>query len=117
MSSAVGGVYVLDMGEPVKIDDLARQMILLHGLRPDHDIAVRYTGLRPGEKLFEEIFYEAEQVCPTDADGVLSAFAETADWTDLEPRVSRLLETAATHDDQAALALLGALAPEFVRNA
>ena len=117
VSSAVGGVYVLDMGEPVKIDDLARQMILLHGLRPDHDIAVRYTGLRPGEKLFEEIFYEAEQVCPTDADGVLSAFAETADWTDLEPRVSRLLETAATHDDQAALALLGALAPEFVRNA
>ena len=117
VSSAEGGVYVLDMGEPVKIDDLARQMILLHGLRPGHDIEVRYTGLRPGEKLFEEIFYQAEQVRPTDADGVLSAFAEPADWADLEPRVSQLLETAARHDDQAALALLGALAPEFVRPA
>jgi FlaA1/EpsC-like NDP-sugar epimerase len=115
--SAEGGVYVLDMGESVKIDDLARQMILLHGLKPDHDIAVRYTGLRPGEKLFEEIFYEAEQVRQTDADGVLSAFAEPANWEELEPPVARLLETAARHDDAAALALLGALAPEFVRPA
>jgi len=115
VTSAEGGVYVLDMGEPVKIDDLARQMILLHGLKPDHDIAVRYTGLRPGEKLFEEIFYEAEQVRPTDADGVLSAFAEAANWAELEPRVTRLLETASRHDDQATLALLGVLAPEFVR--
>lgn len=114
-SSAEGGVYVLDMGEPVKIDDLARQMILLHGLKPDQDIVVRYTGLRPGEKLFEEIFYEAEQVRQTEADGVLSAFAEPANWAQLEPRVTKLLETAARHDDQAALAMLSALAPEFVR--
>ena len=48
-----GGVYVLDMGEPVRIDRLARQMIQLHGLRPDEDIVVEYVGLRPGEKLFE----------------------------------------------------------------
>lgn len=113
--NADGGVYVLDMGEPVKIDDLARQMILLHGLKPDHDIIVRYTGLRPGEKLFEEIFYAAEQVRLTDADGVLSAFAESASWTELEPQVLRLLESAERHDDQATLTLLGALAPEFVR--
>lgn len=117
LSRDTGGVYVLDMGDAVKIDDLARQMILLHGLKPDLDIEVKYTGLRPGEKLFEEIFYGAEEVRETSADGVLSAHAESTDWVELGPRVSRLLEVAARHDDASTLALLGELAPEFVRSA
>ena len=58
---ARGEVYVLDMGRPVKIVDLARQMITLSGLRPDVDVAVRYTGLRPGEKLSEELFESDER--------------------------------------------------------
>jgi FlaA1/EpsC-like NDP-sugar epimerase len=57
-----GRVFVLDMGQPIRIVDLARQMIRLAGLQPDRDIAIRFTGLRPGEKLFEEVFHGEEKL-------------------------------------------------------
>ena len=113
--SGTGGVFVLDMGDPVRIDDLARQMILLHGLRPDKDIAIAYTGLRPGEKLYEEIFYADEAVHRTDADGVFSAYERPADWADLEGPVEALITTAWARDDAETLHRLGQLVPEFVR--
>jgi FlaA1/EpsC-like NDP-sugar epimerase len=55
-----GEIFVLDMGEPVPIRYLAEQMIRLSGHRPEQDIAIKYIGLRPGEKLFEELFYPSE---------------------------------------------------------
>jgi FlaA1/EpsC-like NDP-sugar epimerase len=70
-----GKIMVLDMGKPVKIVDLARQMIRLAGLKPDADIKITYTGLRPGEKLYEELFSESEQLTPSGADGVHLAAA------------------------------------------
>ena len=106
-------VFVLDMGEPVRIDDLARQLIRLHGLRPDVDVAVAYTGLRPGEKLTEEIFYAAEDVARTAVDGVMSARADAADWGELEARVKALLHAAAVPDRPATIAQLQALEPAF----
>lgn len=70
-----GRICVLDMGDPVRIVDLARTMISLAGLRPEVDIPISFTGLRPGEKLFEELFEEGEMTVPSGADGVFVATA------------------------------------------
>ena len=110
-----GGVYVLDMGEPVKIDQLARQMIQLHGLRPDVDIAIDYVGLRPGEKLFEEIFYDAETVRPTGVDGVLCAHDDAPAWAALDAPIAALMAAAAARDEAQVIARLQALEPAFRR--
>jgi O-antigen biosynthesis protein WbqV len=64
-TTLVGRVFALDMGSPVKIVDLARQMIRLAGLQPGKDVAIEFTGLRPGEKLFEEVFHAGERIDPT----------------------------------------------------
>jgi O-antigen biosynthesis protein WbqV len=108
-----GRIYVLDMGEPVRIDDLARQLIQLHGLRPQVDIAIEYSGLRPGEKLFEEIFYDAEAVRQTSVDGVLAAFDPAPNWATLAGPVADLLAAATARDEIAVVRLLQALEPAF----
>ncbi|HHV84012.1 MAG TPA: polysaccharide biosynthesis protein, partial [Tepidanaerobacter syntrophicus] len=60
-----GEIFILDMGDPVKIDDLAKDMIRLSGLEPNQDIEIKYTGLRPGEKLFEELLLNEEGLTAT----------------------------------------------------
>lgn len=110
-----GPIYVLDMGEPVRIDELARQMIRLHGLRPDEDIKILYSGLRPGEKLYEEIFYGAETVRQTPVDGVLAAAEALPSWEELEGLVVALARAAEARDEAETLRLLKVLVPPFRR--
>lgn len=71
-----GEIFVLDMGEPVKIVDLARQLIELNGLRPDEDIEIEFVGLRPGEKLFEELSYQGENIKPTNHPKIMRFVAQ-----------------------------------------
>jgi O-antigen biosynthesis protein WbqV len=112
-----GGIFVLDMGEPVKIVDLARQMIRLAGLRPDIDIKIQFSGLRPGEKLFEELFHGSEQTAPTGFAGLLMASPRTADFPLVAAAIADIEAAATAGDAAAALAILALLVPEFAHNA
>ncbi len=95
---AGGEIFVLNMGEPVKIDYLARQMIRLAGKVPDEDIEVRYTGLRPGEKLAEELFHPEERLAPTAYEKILLAEGRALD-TDSFWKLFEELRVAVEHDD------------------
>jgi O-antigen biosynthesis protein WbqV len=111
-----GKVMVLDMGQPVKIVDLARQMIRLAGLRPDEDIKIIFTGLRPGEKLYEELFSPDEELIPSGADGVRLAKAPTVELAQLQQTLANyatLLQAGMT--EAASIARLEELVPEFKR--
>jgi len=108
-----GRIFVLDMGEPVRIVDLARQMIRLAGLRPDHDIRLHFTGLRPGEKLFEEIFHGAEPPLPTERPGILAAEPRVVLLEELEPALDDLAQACIAHQPGLALAILHRLVPEY----
>ncbi len=75
-----GEIFVLDMGEPINITYLARQMIRLSGKEPDKDIQIEYTGLRPGEKLFEELFHPSEQLAKTQHVKLFKAKYREIEW-------------------------------------
>jgi FlaA1/EpsC-like NDP-sugar epimerase len=102
---ATGGeLFMLDMGKPVKIGDLVKRLIRLRGLRVGHDIAIEYTGLRPGEKLTEELVFADERASSTAISSIYVVKDDTApDLKDLEQRVALLVEIA-THDDPEAIA-------------
>jgi O-antigen biosynthesis protein WbqV len=108
-----GRIFVLDMGEPVKIVHLARQMVRLAGLRPDIDVKIEFTGLRPGEKLFEEIFHGAEAPVPTERDGILVATARPLDLARVGAAIQDLEAACRRQDQAAALAVLRQLVPEY----
>ena len=107
-----GEVFVLDMGEPITIDYLARQMIQLSGLRPDDDIQIRYVGLRPGEKMTEELLYE-EEITQTRHDKLLLAAPRHLNTATFARDIASLRE-ACDHFDEAALrAQLSSIVPDF----
>ncbi|MDE7548159.1 nucleoside-diphosphate sugar epimerase/dehydratase [Acetobacter fabarum] len=111
-----GGIFVLDMGEPVKIVDLARQMIRLAGLKPDEDIAIHFTGLRAGEKLYEELFHGRETSVPTAAPGLLMATPRVVEMDEVRNAVDQITAYARHGDVCAALQALRRLVPEFDHN-
>ena len=108
-----GRVFVLDMGEPVLILDLAKRMIEASGLTPGKDIEIRFTGLRPGEKLFEEIFLDTDKLVRTGADGVLLGSPAMIDLPLLSPRLTDVIKAAQAADQISLDEAVHALVPEF----
>ena len=108
-----GRIFVLDMGDPVKILDLAKRMITAYGMKPGEDIEIKFTGLRPGEKLFEEIFLDTEKLIKTGADGVLLASPAMIDLPLLAPRLCDVIEHAREADLAGLDEAVHHLVPEF----
>jgi O-antigen biosynthesis protein WbqV len=108
-----GGVFVLDMGEPVRIVDLARQMIRLAGKEPERDVPIVFTGLRPGEKLYEELFDASEMRLPAVASGVLMARPYPVDAAELRRALSQLAEACDQGDATALRAVLARAVPGY----
>ena len=109
-----GEIFVLDMGQPVKVAYLAEQMIRLSGKVPGKDIKIVYTGLRPGEKLFEELFYEQEQLNKTGHKKILLAQSAPADWERLNRLVDAMALACSNYDEATQRVLLRELVPEMV---
>jgi O-antigen biosynthesis protein WbqV len=110
---ARGKIFVLDMGEPVKIVDLARQMIRLAGKRPERDVAIVYTGLRPGEKLHEALFHAAETPVPTANPALRLAASRTSDYAVLARSIDELEEQARIGNRGRVIDLLHRFVPEY----
>jgi len=108
-----GEIFVLDMGEPIKISYLAEQMIRLSGKVPGKDIEIAFTGLRPGEKLYEELFHEQECLAPTTHSKIMLARSRQVDWDALSAVLSEM-EAACDEFNEGHLRMLIAnLVPEF----
>ena len=106
-------IFIFDMGKPVKIADMARRMIKLAGLQPDKDIQIVYTGLRPGEKLYEELLYNKENATPTANPKIFRGISIERDYAKVEPALRRLVEVAHTDNKEETVALLKQIVPEF----
>lgn len=109
-----GKLFVLDMGAPVRIADLARQMIRLAGKRPDIDIPIKYVGLRPGEKLHEELLHARETLVESPQSGLLLAAPRPGILQILAREIDSLEAAVLDDDEDAALRLLRRAIPEFI---
>jgi len=108
-----GEIFVLDMGEPIKIKYLAEQMIRLAGKEPGEDIEIEYTGLRPGEKLFEELFHPSEALVQTEHEKLFKACFRAVDWDELTQTIRMIQNACNAHQTDELLILLKSLVPEF----
>ena len=107
-------IFIFDMGKPVRIVDLAKKMISLSGLRKDIDIQIKYTGLRPGEKLYEELLYKRECTMPTDNPKIFRAQTIRYEHDLIREHVNHLLATAYTYNKLETVRYMKLIDPEFV---
>ncbi len=109
-----GEIFVLDMGEPVRIVDLARELITLSGFRPGEDIDIVFTGLRPGEKLFEELSIEGEDMVPTKHPKIAVWKNILIDRQSLRANIQKLVDLAATQDYARIVQEIKVLIPNYI---
>jgi FlaA1/EpsC-like NDP-sugar epimerase len=109
-----GEIFIFDMGESVKIIDLAKQMIKLSGLELGRDIQLVYTGLRPGEKLYEELLANKENTMPTHHPRILIGKVRTYDWQEVQSKIKELVSLYDFQDNKRAVKVMKELIPEFI---
>ena len=109
-----GEIYVFDMGSPVKIVDLAKRMIELAGLIPYKDIQIEFIGLRPGEKLFEELLNDKENTIPTEHDKITVATVQKYQFDQVKTSILLLIDYAMHVDIENTIKTMKLLAPEFI---
>jgi FlaA1/EpsC-like NDP-sugar epimerase len=108
-----GETFALDMGEPIRIRDLAEQMIRLAGKQPGRDISILYTGLRPGEKLFEELFHPLENYHGTAHPKIFEAAPRQQSAAMVTAQLARAADAVAKFDEVGLRHCVGALLPSF----
>ena len=108
-----GEIYIFDMGEPVKIYDMARRMIALAGLKPDVDIKIEEIGLRPGEKLYEELLNDKEKTTATVNKKIMIAKVKTYDYKDVCDNIDRIIERANEGDIHGMIYAMKEFVPEY----
>ncbi len=108
-----GEIYIFDMGKPVKIIDLAKKMILLAGFKPELDIKIKIIGLRPGEKLFEELLTESSKTMPTHHQKILIANEVCDDFDDLNTMIAAMKKAIEQCEKEEMVAIMKRIIPEF----
>ena len=111
-----GEIFVFDMGKPVKILDLARNMIRLAGYVPEKDIQIVFTGLRPGEKLYEELLNQKETTLPTSNDKIMIARVRESDYDSVSKDIDQLIETSRSSKPFTTVKQMKKIVPEFISN-
>lgn len=108
-----GEIYIFDMGKPVKIIDLAKKMIRLAGFIPDKDIMIKIVGLRPGEKLYEELLNDTSKTLPTHHEKIMIAQEQYEDFGSLENRTLDLIASAGKYHNEDIVSKMKQIVPEF----
>ena len=108
-----GEIFLLDMGTAIKIDDMARDLIRLSGFEPDVDIKIDYIGLRPGEKLYEELITDGEGIVPTHHKKIMVLSSDSCDLTALSEEIETLSTLAQSHDDEGIRRQFVKMVPEY----
>jgi FlaA1/EpsC-like NDP-sugar epimerase len=111
-----GEIFVFDMGEPVKILDLAIRMIKLSGFEPNIDIKIIYTGLRPGEKLYEELLSDDAKTLPTHNEKIMISKDPTMEFSEIDALVNSITKASLKHDKVEVVRILKVIVPEFRSN-
>lgn len=109
-----GEIFIFDMGKSVKIVDLAKKMIKLSGLKLGTDINLKFTGLRPGEKLYEELLADKENTMPTVHNKIMIAQTKLYDPNDILPEIDKMISVFINHDNFQIVKLMKELLPEFI---